>query len=121
PRFITALLAGKRPVIYGDGSQTRDFTYVANAVRANLLAGASSKPLRGEAFNVGCGAGCTVLELLKQIAGILGVKPDADRAPPRPGDILHSRADISAARQALGYEPAVGLEQGLRETVESYR
>ena len=121
PRFVSALLQGKRPVVYGDGTQTRDFTHVANAVQANLLAGACQKPLRGEAVNVGCGAGCPVMALLEKIASILGVKPVYDRAPPRAGDIMHSCADISAARDLLGYEPTVNLEEGLRETVEFYR
>ncbi len=121
PRFASALLQGRRPVIYGDGSQTRDFTHVANAVRANLLAGARPEPLRGEAINVGCGSGITVRELLEKIASILGVEPDAEEAPPRAGDVMHSRADIAAARELLGYEPIVSLDAGLRETVEWYR
>src|SRR5262249_26048967 len=121
PRFVSALLAGKRPVIYGDGTQTRDFTHVRNAVRANLLAGATPKPLRGEAVNVGLGAGCTVNDLLARIASLLRVKANPEPLPPRTGDILHSRADISAARALLGYEPAVGLDEGLRDTVEWYK
>jgi nucleoside-diphosphate-sugar epimerase len=121
PRFTKALLGGDRPVIYGDGGQTRDFTHVADVVRANLLAGASTRPLRGEAINVGRGAGATVRELLQALAAIIGVKADADHAPPRAGDVRHSRADISRAREVLGYEPQVTLDAGLCETVEWMR
>jgi UDP-glucose 4-epimerase len=121
PKFARALLEGARPVIYGDGTQTRDFTHVSNAVRANLLAGARAADLRGEVINVACGGSTNLLELLELIGGVLGVEPDPEFAPPRVGDVLHSRADISRAREMLGYEPATDLEAGLRDALAYYR
>jgi UDP-glucose 4-epimerase len=121
PLFATALLDGVRPTIFGDGSQTRDFTHVSNVVQANLLAGASTKPLAGEIVNVGCGIKTTVLELLERIAAVLGVEPDAEFAPARIGDVLHSRADITRAAELLGYEPVTDLDTGLRDTLTYYK
>ncbi len=121
PQFASALLRGERPTVYGDGTQTRDFTHVVNAVRANLLAGAATPPPAGEAVNVACGTKTSVLELLDKIAAILGVAPKADLAPARVGDVLHSRADISAATQLLGYEPVTDLDAGLLDTMDYYR
>ncbi len=121
PLFATALLNGVRPTIYGDGTQTRDFTHVTNAVQANLLAGASQEPLAGEIVNVGCGTKTTVFDLLERIAGILGVEPVHDLAPARVGDVLHSRANIARAAELLGYEPVTDLDTGLRDTIEYYR
>ena len=121
PLFVTALLNGVRPTIYGDGTQTRDFTHVTNVVRANLLAGATKEPLAGEIVNVGCGIKTTVCDLLERIAAILGVDPVHDLAPGRVGDVLHSRADITLAARLLGYEPVTDLDTGLRDTIEYYR
>ncbi len=121
PQFARALLRGERPTVYGDGTQTRDFTHVANAVRANLLAGASTRPLAGEVVNVACGTKTSVLELLDKIAAVLGAAPGHDLAPARVGDVLHSRADISAATALLGYEPVTDLDAGLLDTLEYYR
>ncbi len=120
PLFATALRKGDRPTIYGDGTQTRDFTHVSNAVQANLLAGVSQRPLTGEVINVGCGTKTTVLELLERIAAILGVEPAHDLAPARVGDVLHSRADITRAAELLSYEPITDLDTGLRDAVEYY-
>jgi len=121
PLFTTALLDGVRPTIYGDGTQTRDFTHVTNAVQANLLAGASQEPLAGEVVNVGCGTRTTVLDLLARIAGLIGVEPVHDLAPGRVGDVLHSRADITRAAELLGYKPITDLDTGLRDTIDYYR
>jgi nucleoside-diphosphate-sugar epimerase len=121
PRFAEALLAGRAATIYGDGLQTRDFTPVANAVHANLLAGACPDDLDGEPLNVACGVSCTVLELADAVAAALGLEPRLEHAPARAGDVLHSRASIDAARARLGYEPLVGFEAGLAETVAWYR
>ena len=121
PLFGTALLHGDTPTIYGDGSQSRDFTPVANAVRANLLAGASARSLRGETVNVACGRRCTVSEVLEKMAAILGVEAAPAFAPPRVGDILHSQASIERAADLLGYEPVVHMEEGLKETLEWMR
>ena len=121
PQFARALLRGERPTVYGDGTQTRDFTHVANAVRANLLAGATTTPLAGEAVNIACGTKTSVLELLDKIAAALGAAPGHDLAPARIGDVLHSRADISAATRLLGYEPVTDLDAGLLDTMDYYR
>lgn len=120
PKFARALLQGEAPTIYGDGTQTRDFTHVANAVRANLLAGARPGELRGEVVNVASGATTTVRRLLEMIGGILGVRAEPVFEPPRTGEVVHSRADVSAARELLGYEPAVALEEGLKDALEYY-
>ena len=118
--FVTALLAGRAPVMYGDGRQSRDFTYVADIVQANLRALRASG-LVGQALNVATGRRVTLRELLEALAREIGVPARAERRPPRPGDIQHSLADVSAARKLLGYRPKVGFETGLRRTVEWYR
>jgi UDP-glucose 4-epimerase len=120
PRFATALLSGEKPVIYGDGSQTRDFTYVANAVHANLLAATCSARLVGQSVNIACGQRYSLLELLQAIAAHLQVKLAYELAPPRVGEVLHSQADIAAARRLIGYEPIVGFHEGLRRTLDAF-
>ena len=119
PKFITALLAGHAPVIYGDGKQSRDFTYVENVVRANLLA-IQSLPAFGMAVNIGCGKSYNLLQLVEALAKITGKKiaPAFDR--PRPGDIRHSMADISRAKRLLGFKPAVEFAGGLATTVDFF-
>ncbi|HET7746901.1 MAG TPA: SDR family oxidoreductase [Vicinamibacteria bacterium] len=118
--FVTALLDGRPPVIHGDGRQSRDFTYVADAVDANLRA-LTAKGLEGQHVNIAGGRRVTLRDLLGVLAGELGVEARAKRGPARPGDIRHSQADISAARRLLGYRPRTDLRQGLRRTVEWYR
>jgi nucleoside-diphosphate-sugar epimerase len=120
PLFTRALLEGRRPVVYGDGRQTRDFTYVANAVHANLLAGAASRELRGEVVNIACGRSASVLDLLEGIARRLGVEARCEFADERIGEVKHSLASIGAARRLIGYEPIVHFEEGLKETVGYY-
>jgi nucleoside-diphosphate-sugar epimerase len=117
PRFIVAMLSGQPPTIHGDGLQSRDFTYIDNVVHANLLAG-FVPGVGGEVFNVARGENYSLLDLVDVLKTILG----ADLAPvfeqPRVGDVRHSRADISRARELLGFEPRIGFEEGLRLTVE---
>jgi nucleoside-diphosphate-sugar epimerase len=120
PKFAQALIHKDRPVIYGDGMQTRDFTHVSNAVRANLLAGACAAQLTGQVVNAACGRSTNLLELLGMMGQILGVKAEPEHAPPRIGDVLHSQADISMARELLGYEPLTNLEDGLKDAVAYY-
>jgi UDP-glucose 4-epimerase len=120
PLFADALGRGRRATIYGDGSQTRDFTHVDNAVHANLLAGASPRDLEGEAVNIATGRALSVLELLRAMAEVIAVEPAYDTAPPRPGDVLHSLAGLDAARDLLGYEPVADDAEGLRQTVRYY-
>jgi UDP-glucose 4-epimerase len=119
PLFVSALLEGRRPTIFGDGSQSRDFTYVENIVRANLLV-AQVPGISGQVYNVACGFTTSVLELLKEICGLLNKPFEPNFAPPRVGDVQHSSADISAARRELGYAPSVDLKEGLRRTIEWY-
>jgi UDP-glucose 4-epimerase len=120
PCFITALLRGDRPVVYGDGQQSRDFTYVDNVVQANLLA-ATRPGIAGEVFNIACGNNRTVLELAVTLQSLVGEDIVPCYADPRPGDIRHSWADISQARERLGYEVKIGFEEGLSQTLAWYR
>ena len=119
--FAKALLAGEAPVIYGDGTQSRDFTHVHNAVHANLLAASRPGPVRGAVFNVACGERVTVTELAERMAASLG-RPDlAPRyRPERAGDVKHSVAGLDHARAGLGYAPIVGFPEGLAATVGWY-
>jgi UDP-glucose 4-epimerase len=119
PLFVAALLEGRRPTIYGDGSQSRDFTYVANVVEANLKA-ASASGVSGKVYNVACGTSLSVLDLLKEICRLLGKPFDPEFGPARAGDVRHSWADISAATRELGYAPSVDLHSGLKKTVDWY-
>jgi len=119
-RFIPAVLRGERPVIYGDGSQSRDFIFVSNVVEANLRA-AEADSVAGEVFNVGMGEGITVNETLEEIRRITGSRLEASYEPARAGDILHSRADAASARRRLGWHPAASFRDGLRLTVDWYR
>ncbi|MFQ5537024.1 MAG: SDR family oxidoreductase [Gemmatimonadota bacterium] len=122
PLFITAALEGRSPTIDGDGEQTRDFTYIANVVDANFRALlAPAEAVSGEVFNLGCGQRISINRLWEEIRRILSVEVEAVHGPPRPGDVRDSLADLTRARQALGYEPEVGLVEGLRRTVESFR
>jgi nucleoside-diphosphate-sugar epimerase len=114
--FATALSEGRRPTIYGDGEQTRDFTYVANVVDGVLRACEAPKA-PGEAINVACGTRISLNQLLSVMNRIVGTALEAIYAPERPGDVKDSQADISKARALLGYEPTVGLEEGLRHTL----
>lgn len=120
PRFITALLTGNSPVVYGDGLQSRDFTYVDNVVDANLLA-AEADGAAGKAFNVACGGRYTLIELLDRLKELIGSKIEATHEPSRAGDVRDSQASIEAAQQVLGYRVSVGFEEGLRKTVDWYR
>lgn len=119
PLFAAALLEGRQPTIFGDGTQSRDFTYVANVVSANLKA-AAAPGVSGKLYNVACGASLSVLDLLKQICRLLGKPFDPIFAPPRTGDVKHSWADISAARNDLGYEVEIDLHEGLEKTMAWY-
>jgi nucleoside-diphosphate-sugar epimerase len=122
PLFAAAALRGKPPTINGDGGQTRDFTYVDNAVAANFLAcSAPADGVVGEVFNVACGSRVSIMELWQQIRSVVGSDVEPNRAPPRAGDVRDSMADLSKIRERLGYEVRVGLEEGLRRTVDWLR
>jgi UDP-glucose 4-epimerase len=118
--FTTALLRGKTPIYYGDGLQSRDFTYVANVVDGNLRA-LRAPVAKGDAINVATGKSVTLRELLAGIADLIGEKPRAERRPPRAGDVRHSLADIRKAKRLLGYVPQHDFATGLRKTVDWYR
>jgi len=120
--FAKAYLSGEAPVIYGDGEHSRDFTFVANAVHANLLAARRPEPIRGEVMNVGCGGRISLNRLASQMGQELG-RPDLTPVyqEERAGDIRHSYADLTRVRTMLGYEPVVEFREGLRETLSWYR
>jgi len=118
--FIPAVLEGRRPTIYGDGEQSRDFTYVKNVVQANLLA-CTAQGVAGQAFNIACGDRITVNSMLRQINKITGKDVAPVYADSRAGDIKHSQADITRAKEDLGFKPAVTFEEGLRHTIQWYR
>jgi UDP-glucose 4-epimerase len=120
PRFSTRLLAGVPPIVYGDGEQSRDFTFVANVVDANLKS-ANASNVAGEAFNIGCGAQTSLNQLIDKLNAILGIQLKPKYESPRKGDVRHSVADISKAGKMLSYFPAVSLETGLRHVLDWYR
>lgn len=120
PLFVKALLSGTPPVIYGDGEQSRDFTYVANVVDANMLA-LSATGVAGEVFNTACGRTSTVNELLAKLQGVVGTSLIARHTDTRAGDVKHSYADISKAERALGLGSGVSLDDGLTLTVDWFR
>ncbi|HUV30675.1 MAG TPA: SDR family oxidoreductase [Acidobacteriota bacterium] len=118
PKFITALAEGRPPTVFGDGDQSRDFTFVDNAVQANLLA-ATNDEIVGDVFNVACGARYTLNDLLDKLRAIMGVDIAATYDASRPGDIRHSYAAVDKFRK-YGYDPTVDFEQGLRRTVDFF-
>jgi UDP-glucose 4-epimerase len=120
PRFATAVLAGRTPTINGSGGISRDFTYVDNVIDGNLLAAKASSP-SGLTFNIACGTRYTLLELLRAIGDAAGRTVEPRFGPPRAGDIVHSQADISLAREGLGYAPMVSFHEGIARTVAWYR
>ncbi len=120
PLFITALLNGKSPIIYGDGQQSRDFTYVANVVHGNLLA-STADGVAGKTINVANGQSTSLLRLLNLLQEYLGTTIQPDFRPARAGDVRNSLADITMAQTLLGYEPPVDFEDGLRRSIDYYR
>ena len=120
PNFITACLDGRPPKVYGDGEQSRDFTFVGDVVRANLLAG-EAEGVSGQAFNIAAGNRITINDLVEEVRAATGCEVEAEHEPGRPGDVRHSLADLSRAREELGYEPQTDLSEGLRLTVDALR
>ena len=120
PRFVTAALRDERPMIYGDGTQSRDFTHVDNVVGANLAA-ADRAGVTGSTVNIACGGRYTLLELLASIGAAVGRMPDPEFLPTRAGDVPFSQADITRARAILGYQVVMPFEAGIERTVEWYR
>ena len=120
PKFIKALLTGTRPTVYGDGKQSRDFTYVDNVVHGNLLA-LEAPDVPGKVMNLACGGRLTLNKLLVFLKEITGSDVEAVYAEPRPGDVRHSWADVTVAEECLGYKTLVSLKEGLGKTVNYFR
>jgi len=120
PAFVTAILKDEPPTVYGDGEQSRDFTYIDNVVEANLLA-ARAKQTRGEVVNIACGKRVTVNTVIELVNKIVGRDIKPVYSNPRPGDVKHSLADISLARKVIGYEPVVDFGSGLEKAIQWYR
>lgn len=120
PRFIRQVLAGKSPIVFGDGEQSRDFSYIDNVVQANLLA-LDAPNVSGEVFNIACGQRTTLNTLLRELEAILGQPIVAEYTTPRTGDVKHSLADISRAKRLLGYQPLVHFTEGLKRTVSYFQ
>jgi UDP-glucose 4-epimerase len=121
PKFITRILTGQSPTVFGDGRQTRDFSYVDNVVAANLAGCVAPKAALGEAFNIACGGRISLLDLVASINRTLGknIQPKLD--PPRPGDIQHSQADVSKADRLMNYRPQIDFAEGIARTIAWYR
>ena len=119
PKFIELMLDGERPVIYGDGEQSRDFTYIDNVTQANVLA--AEGDATGVAVNVGCGDRITITELVERINDVLGTDIEPIYDDPRPGDVRHSMADLEHVREQLGYDPEIGFQEGLERTVKWFK
>ncbi len=118
PKFVKLMTQGERPVIYGDGEQSRDFTYIENAIEANILA--AEGEATGVAVNVGCGGRVTINELVTCINDILGTEINPIYDDPRPGDVPHSHADLQRVQKELGYEPTVDFHEGLQRTITQF-
>jgi nucleoside-diphosphate-sugar epimerase len=119
PAFITAILENRPPTVYGDGEQTRDFTYIDNVVEANLLA-VKARATRGEVINVACGESISINAIIKEINAALGKNVQPHYVAPRPGDIKHSWADISLASKVIGFKPIVSFRDGLKKAIDWY-
>ncbi len=121
PKFITALLAGQSPTIFGDGTQSRDFCYIDNVVNANLLALKAPSTAAGKVYNIACGTRIDLNELVEELNGIIGTSVKPVYEPERAGDVKHSLADISRAEKYLGYQVSVNMNEGLRRTVDWFK
>ena len=120
PAFVSRMLKGERPVVYGDGEQSRDFCYIENVVNANML-GAEVEEVHGEVVNVACGERTTLNEILRDLNRLLGTNVEAVYEPTRAGDVRHSLADIAYTKQVLGYEPKIMFAEGLERSIEWYK
>jgi len=119
PAFVKAMLNDKSPTIYGDGQQSRDFTYIDNVIEANLLA-ARAKQTKGDVINIACGSAVTVNAIIDAINGLLGKNIKPTYTDPRPGDVKHSLADITLSKKLIGYEPIIPFRQGLEKAISWY-
>jgi len=119
PKFAMLLRSGVRLQVFGDGSQSRDFTYVENAVHANILAAAAPEATRGQVINIACGTRFSLTDLLRRMSETLGVSCNPEFLPARIGDVCDSEADISAAKELIGYTVRVPFEEGVRRTLQA--
>src|SRR5688572_23179211 len=119
PKFTTKLLTKEPVTVYGDGEQSRDFTYMENVIEANMLA-LQARNAPGEVCNIGCGQRVSLNELIRMLEEVVGVRAQVNYAPAKPGDVRHSLADITKATRVLGYAPKIKIEEGLRRTVEAF-
>jgi len=120
PAFVTTILKDRRPTVYGDGEQSRDFTYVDNVVEANLLA-ARAKKTKGQVVNIACGKRITINAIIELVNELVGKDIKPTYAAPRPGDVKHSLADINLAKKVIGYKPVVDFRSGLKKAIQWYR
>lgn len=120
PAFVTSIMRGESPTIYGDGEQTRDFTYIDNVVQANLLA-SKAPGVKGQVVNIACGQSTSVNAIIREINTLLGTNVPPNYVPARAGDVKHSLADITAAQELIGYQPLVQFDEGLRRAIEYYK
>ncbi len=120
PAFVTAILEDRPPTVFGDGEQSRDFTYIENVVEANLLA-AGAPEVHGEVVNIACGQSVTVNEIIRKVNELLKKDIKPVYTDPRPGDVKHSLADISLAKEIIGYEPKVYFDEGLKRAIDWYK
>jgi UDP-glucuronate 4-epimerase len=118
-RFIAAIKAGKDLIIYGDGRQTRDFTYIDDVVEANILCMHRGEP--GEVFNIGGGSRISLLKVVEMMGRIMGIKPSVQHQEPQKGDVRDTWADVSKARDHLGYQPTTGIEEGLEKMISAFQ
>jgi nucleoside-diphosphate-sugar epimerase len=121
PKFITSIVRGETPIIYGDGAQSRDFIYVGDVVAANLKAMTAAVSAAGRAFNIGSGRRATINDLIEKLEKAVGARIAVERRPERAGDIKHSLADVTAAAEWLGFTPEMSLEEGLARSLQAYR
>jgi UDP-N-acetylglucosamine 4-epimerase len=121
PKFIKQLLNNERPTIYGDGKQSRDFTYIENVIEANLKACLAPREAAGHSFNIAYGGRKRLIDIYNDLCKVLGKNIDPIFGPERPGDIKHSNADITKAREMLGYDPDWSFERGIRAAIEWYK
>ena len=119
PKFINEIKCGNNPVIFGDGEQTRDFTFVSNVIQANLLACKSTEAV-GEIINIGCGTQTSINNLVNLLSKVMGIDVAPEYAEPRIGEVRFSLADISKAKRCLGYSPEISIEEGIRKTYDWY-
>jgi nucleoside-diphosphate-sugar epimerase len=121
PKFVQAILRGERPLIHGDGEQTRDFCYIDNVVQANLAACTAPEEACGQVFNIGAGGRISINDLTQRLLDLLGSDLRPEHGPERPGDVRDSQADVDRARRLLGYEPEVDALSGLERALGWYR